>query len=78
MSKELDLKKVTFEFEDGSQKVLEGDELDTWIAICYMQSDYLLPGNASHVLARGYGGLVQGFMPPEAITSEKGGINEKL
>lgn len=68
MCKELDLKKVTFEFEDGSQKILEGDELTEWIAICYLQSDYLLPGNPTHVLASRYGGLVQGFMPPEAVS----------
>jgi len=78
VQKELDLKRVTFEFEDGSQRILEGDELSQWIVLCYMQSDYLLPGNPTHVLASGFGGLVQGFMPPEAITSEKGGINEKL
>lgn len=68
MSKELDLKKVTFEFEDGSQKILEGDELIRWEGICSLQSDYLLPGNCTHVLASGYGGLVQGFVPPEAIS----------
>jgi len=68
MSKELDLKKVTFEFEDGSQRVLEGDELAEWETICYLQSDYLLPGNPSHVLGSGYGGLVRGFMPPEAVS----------
>jgi len=68
VSKEIDLKKVTFEFEDGSQRVLEGDELVRWEVICSLQSDYLLPGNVSHVLATGYGGLVQGFMPPEAVT----------
>ena len=72
MQKELSLKKVTFEFEDGSQKILEGDELSQWMDICYMQSDYLLPGNSTHVLASGYGGLVRGFVPPEAI-KEKGG-----
>jgi len=66
--KEFNLKKVTFEFEDGSQKVLEGDELTRWETICYLQSDYLLPGNSTHVLAKGYAGLVQGFVPPEAIT----------
>lgn len=68
MSKEPDLKRVTFEFEDGSQKVLEGDELAEWIAICYLQSDYLLPGNPSHVLASAYCGLVRGFVPPEAVS----------
>jgi len=65
---ELNLKKVTFEFEDGSQRVLVGDELAEWETICYLQSDYLLPGNPSHVLASGYGGLVRGFLPPEAVS----------
>ena len=72
MHKELSLKKVTFEFEDGSQRVLEGDELSQWITICYTQSDYLLPGNSTHILAIGYGGLVQGFVPPEVISKKKG------
>lgn len=68
MNRELNLKKVTFEFEDGSQKVLEGDELTEWETICILQSDYLLPGNSSHVLATGYGGLIQGFVPPESVS----------
>jgi len=68
VSKEPDLKRVTFEFEDGTQKILEGKDLDTWVTICYLQSDYLLPGNASHVLASRYCGLVRGFVPPEAVS----------
>jgi len=72
MRKELNLKKVTFEFEDGSQKVLEGDELAEWEMICYLQSDYLLPGNSTHVLASAYSGIVRGFMPPEAV-GKRGG-----
>jgi len=68
MRKELDLKKVTFEFVDGSQRILEDDELSHWIVLCYMQSDYLLPGNPTHVLASKFGGLVRGFMPPEAVS----------
>lgn len=73
MSKEIDLKRVTFEFEDGSQRVLEGDELIRWEVICSLLSDYLLPGNSSHVLATGYGGLIQGFVPPEVVSKVKGG-----
>jgi len=61
-----ELVKVTFEFEGGTEKVLEGSELHTWMAICLGQSDYLLPGAEDHVLARGFGGLVQGFVPEEA------------
>jgi len=71
VQKELDLKRVTFEFEDGTKRILEGDELSQWITICYMQSDYLLPGNPSYVLASGFGGLVQGFMPPEVVNRSK-------
>ena len=69
--KELDLKRVTFEFEDDTKRILEGDELSQWITICYMQSDYLLPGNSTHVFASRYGGLVQGFMPPEIVNRPK-------
>ena len=67
---EKQLKKVVFEFEDGSQRVLEGDELETWEAICSMKSDYLLPGDSDHVLARN--GLVRGFVPPWAVTHPLG------
>jgi hypothetical protein len=63
--RELNLKRVTFTFEDDSEKVLEGDELNEWITICYMHSDYLLPGNQSHVLGRLFGGIVRGFVPLE-------------
>ena len=58
---------MVFEFEDGSQKVLEGDELETWEALCSMKSDYLLPGDTDHVLAQMAGGLIRGFVPPEVI-----------
>jgi len=60
---EKELRKVTFTFEDGSEKVLEGEELNQWEAICFLCSDYLLPGAPDHVLANLYGGLVQGFVP---------------
>jgi len=62
------LKKVTFTFEDGSEKVLEGEELVDWEVICSMHSDYLLPGAPDHVLATMYGGIVQGFVPASAVT----------
>jgi len=71
VQKELDLKRVTFEFEDGTKRILEDDELSQWMVLCYMQSDYLLPGNSTHVLASGFGGLVQGFMPPEVVNRPK-------
>ena len=63
--KELDLKTGLPPRGRLPDRILEGDELGEWVAICYMHSDYLLPGNSSHVLASGYGGLVQGFVPPE-------------
>ncbi len=59
------LKSVTFTFEDGAALVLEGERLEMWEALCDMKSDYLLPGNETHVLASN--GLVSGFVPPEAI-----------
>ena len=71
MQKRLDLKRVTFEFEDDPKRILEDDELSQWIVLCYMQSDYLLPGNSTHVLASRYGGLVQGFMPLEIVNRPK-------
>ena len=61
------LKCVTFTFQDGSTKVLRGQELEDWETICALQSDYLLPGDSDHILAVGYGGLVRGFVPPTAI-----------
>lgn len=65
-----ELVKVTFEFEGGTEKVLEGSELHTWMAICLGQSDYLLPGAEDHVLGQGFGGIVQGFVPPSAFNRE--------
>lgn len=63
MKKELEIKKVTFEFEDGTQKILEGEEFANWRDICGAVSDYLLPGNSTHIFGKAFGGLVQGFMP---------------
>ena len=39
---EKSLKKVTFEFEDKTKKVLEKEELEQWEVICSLHSDYLL------------------------------------
>lgn len=64
---EKSLKRVTFTFEDDSERVLVGAELDDWETICSGKSDYLLPGNSQHVLASSAGGLIKGFVPPEAI-----------
>ena len=66
--KELEISKVVFTFEDGTTKELTGDELHNWEGILLMKSDYLLPGNKDHILASIYGGLVQGFVPPESLT----------
>lgn len=64
---EKEIKKVVFTFEDGSEKVLEGEELTEWWCICLSQSDYLLPGAPDHVLASMLGGIIRGFVPPSAI-----------
>ena len=61
------LKQVTFTFEDGSERVLEGEELEQWEAICSNHSDYLLPGDMDHVLASSAGGRIRGFVPPGAV-----------
>ena len=63
----MNLQRVTFTFEDGSEKVLEGDELAKWETICYRKSDYLLPGAPDDVLASRYDGLVRGFVPPSEL-----------
>jgi len=68
MERELELKLVTFTFEDGSQRELRGEELETWIGICYSHSDYLLPGNPTMVIGSMLNGLIWGFVPPEAVT----------
>lgn len=61
-----EIKYVTFEFEDGTKKILKGDELLQWQVLCLMKSDYLLPGGPDHVLAEGHGGLVKGWIPEKA------------
>jgi len=58
---------VVFKFEDGAEKVLKNDELEKWIVLCLMKSDYLLPANETMVLAKIFGGIVMGFVPPEAL-----------
>ena len=63
---EKELRKVVFEFEDGAQKVLEGEELMQWQVICMQHADYLLPGDESMQLVSMYGGLLRGFMPVPA------------
>ena len=76
IAKELDEKeinKVVFTFVDGTEKVLEGKELANWASICGALSDYLLPGNAHHILAVGFGGFILGFVPPQVIGIAPGG-----
>lgn len=66
---EQELVQVTFRFKDGSTLTLQGPELHSWETICYLKSDYLLPGSSDHVLAQiGYG--VAGFVPPSAVKVE--------
>ena len=69
---ELDIKQAVFTFVDGSQKTLEGVELEDWETICLMHSDYLLPGGPDYVLAFSYGGLVRGFVPRTALSKPGG------
>lgn len=70
---EKDLTKVTFMFKDGKELVLQGGKLHKWEAICSSHSDYLLPGDETHVLASMAGiPLVRGFVPPAAL-KRKGG-----
>jgi len=64
---EKELRRVTFAFADGTEKVLKGEELANWEVICYMHSDYLLPGAPDHALAEMCGGLVRGFVPLATI-----------
>ena len=68
---EKNLRSVTFEFEDGSKKVLEGGELAQWEMLCSEKSDYLLPGDTDHVLAQAFHGLVRGFVPLSALRIRK-------
>lgn len=68
---EKEIKRVVFTFDDGSEKVLEGDELDNWAAICLAKSDYLLPGGPDDVLASSMSGLIRGFVPPEAVSHSR-------
>lgn len=68
---EKEIIRVVFTYENGAQRVLEGEELRKWEVICMMHSDYLLPGGPDHVLASMHGGIVQGFVPAQAITAKK-------
>lgn len=57
-----ELKHVTFTFGDGTEKVLEGDELTYWIVTCLLQSDYLLPTHSGAELGTRFRGIVRGFI----------------
>ena len=59
----MEIEKVVFTFADGRERVVEGEELDTWAAICFAKSDYLLPEDPDDVLAQAAGGLLRGFVP---------------
>jgi len=47
--------KIEVTFGDGSVMYLKGEALRQWQTMLLLQSDYLLPGNAAHVLAEGLG-----------------------
>ena len=68
---DLEIKRVTFEFEDGTLKTLEGDELEQWEVICSHHSDYLLPAAPGDILATWFhalsGSHIRGFMPAMAV-----------
>ena len=64
---------MTFEFDDGKMLTLSGPALDTWTVICAGHSDYLLPGAEDHVLASAAGGLIRGFIPPDAMNRMRKG-----
>ena len=53
---------VTFNFEDGSALVLEGEELNFWQVSCFLHSDYLIPHNEKALLGEKFGGIVRGFV----------------
>lgn len=67
--KELKIVCVTFEFEDGSEKTVEGKELGQWRAILLQNSDYLLPGTPDMILGvlDGFPAFVAGYIPPGAL-----------
>ena len=58
----MELKQVTFAFDDDTKLVLEGKQLIEWMAMCYMKSDYLLPTHAEATLGERFGGIVRGFV----------------
>lgn len=67
--KELKIVRVVFEFDDGSEKTVEGRELDRWRAILLHSSDYFLPGGPDMILGvlKGFPARVWGFIPPDAL-----------
>ncbi len=73
-----DMTKVTFEFEDGSKKIVEGDELIQWAIMCYEKSGFLLPWDTDSVLVEGFGGVVRGFVSPSDLTGEEFGHLNRL
>ena len=67
--KELKIVRVVFEFDDGSEKTVEGRELDRWRAILLQSSDYFLPGSPDMILGvlDGFPARVWGFIPPDKL-----------
>ena len=72
--KEQTIVRVVFEFEDGSEKTVEGKELGQWRALLLQNSDYFLPGTPEMVLGvlDGFPAFVAGYIPPDALDMPAG------
>lgn len=66
---ELKIVRVIFEFDDGSEKIVEDKELGRWRAILLQNSDYFLPGTPDMILGvlDGFPAFVAGYIPPDAL-----------
>ena len=60
------IKRVIFEYHDGTKKVVKGKDLEYWSFVCMLHSDYLLPLASTDVLVQGFKGLLRGWVKREA------------
>ena len=57
-----ELKQIIFKFDDDTERVLEGEELEFYETTCVLQSDYLLPLSKDAQLGEKFNGIVRGFI----------------
>lgn len=58
---EIRIVKIVYEFSDKKKLTLKGKELDNYILICNLTSDYLLPVDKNSKVC--VGKIIRGFTP---------------